>query len=180
MAWARHMASCLAGHASPPHRAMCVAIAPHPGDFHIYFYLTINFHLTFSSFVFILHILILIFSVNINLYIVDYYSTMRHPPWHRPKREPLRWVCGSYLRQSWNVEIPSSLQRVKKNSRWFSCVTQWERRSTKLDVSVAEHRWTCEFPWVGCIVLRQRWNDVLASSEQRVEMMNSRWLSCVM
>jgi hypothetical protein len=32
MARARHMAPCLAGHASPPRRAMCVAIAPHPGE----------------------------------------------------------------------------------------------------------------------------------------------------
>jgi hypothetical protein len=48
---------------------------------------------------------------------VDDYNCVRHPPGHRPEREPLRWVCGSYLRQNWNVVMASSLQRVEKNSR---------------------------------------------------------------
>jgi hypothetical protein len=49
--------------------------------------------------------------------VVDDCSYMRHSPRHKPEREPLRGVCGSYLRQSWNVEMASSLQRVEKNSR---------------------------------------------------------------
>ena len=111
---------------------------------------------------------------------IDDYNCVIHPPGHRPEREPLSWVCGSYLRKNWNVLLLSSLQRVEKKSRWFYYVTQWKRRADELDVHVVEHRWTCEFPWAGCIVLRQRWNDVLASSEKRFEMMNSRWLSCLM
>jgi hypothetical protein len=43
-------------------------------------------------------------------------AVMRHPPRHRLEREPLRWVCGSYLRQSWNVVMAFSLQRVDKKS----------------------------------------------------------------
>jgi hypothetical protein len=50
-------------------------------------------------------------------YIVYYYNCVRHPLGHRPKRDPLRWVCSSYLRQKWNVVLASSLQRVEKNSR---------------------------------------------------------------
>jgi hypothetical protein len=48
---------------------------------------------------------------------VDDCSYVRHSPGHKPEREPLRGVCGSYLRQSWNIEMASSLQRVEKNSR---------------------------------------------------------------
>jgi hypothetical protein len=48
---------------------------------------------------------------------VDDCSYVRHSPGHKPEREPLRGVCGSYLRQRWNVEMASSLQRVEKNSR---------------------------------------------------------------
>jgi hypothetical protein len=44
---------------------------------------------------------------------VDDYSCVRHPPGHRPEREPLSWVCGSYLRQNWNVVMASSVQRVE-------------------------------------------------------------------
>jgi hypothetical protein len=44
---------------------------------------------------------------------VDDYSCVRHPPGHRPEREPLSWVCSSYLRQNWNVVLASSLQRVE-------------------------------------------------------------------
>jgi hypothetical protein len=40
-----------------------------------------------------------------------------HSPEPKPEREPLRGVCGSYLRQIWNVEMASSLDRVEKNSR---------------------------------------------------------------
>jgi hypothetical protein len=35
-----------------------------------------------------------------------------HSPGHKPERKPLRRVCDSYLRQSWNIEIASSEQRV--------------------------------------------------------------------
>jgi hypothetical protein len=39
--------------------------------------------------------------------------------------------------------LASSEQRVEMmNSRWLSCVMQWERRSVELDVFVDEHRWT--------------------------------------
>jgi hypothetical protein len=48
---------------------------------------------------------------------VDDCSYVRHSPAHKPEREPLRGVYGSYLRQSWNIEMASSLQRVEKNSR---------------------------------------------------------------
>jgi hypothetical protein len=47
---------------------------------------------------------------------VNDYSHVRHSPGHKPEREPLRGVCGSYLRQRWNVEMASSLQKVEKNS----------------------------------------------------------------
>jgi hypothetical protein len=57
------------------------------------------------------------YKEEIDIIMVDDYSCVRHPPGHRPEREPLRWVCGSYLRQSWNVVIASSLQRVEKNSK---------------------------------------------------------------
>jgi hypothetical protein len=50
------------------------------------------------------------------LLFVDDCNYVRHSLGHKPEREPLRGVCGSYLRQSWNVEI-SSLQRVEKNFR---------------------------------------------------------------
>jgi hypothetical protein len=56
-------------------------------------------------------------TVKVLIYNVDDYSCVRHSPGHKPEREPLRGVCGSYLRQSWNVEMASSLQRVEKNSR---------------------------------------------------------------
>jgi hypothetical protein len=46
---------------------------------------------------------------------VDDYSCVRHPPGHIPEREPLIWVCGSYMRQNWNVVMASSLQRFEKN-----------------------------------------------------------------
>jgi hypothetical protein len=49
--------------------------------------------------------------------VVDDCSYVRHSPAYKPERKPLRGVCGSYLRQSWNVEMASSLQRVEKNSR---------------------------------------------------------------
>ena len=39
---------------------------------------------------------------------------------YKPERKPLRRVRGSCLRQSWNVEMTSSIQRVEKNSRWLS------------------------------------------------------------
>jgi hypothetical protein len=48
---------------------------------------------------------------------VDDYNCVRHSPRHRPEREPMNWVCGSYLRQNWNAMMASSLQRVEKNSR---------------------------------------------------------------
>jgi hypothetical protein len=38
---------------------------------------------------------------------VDDYSYVGHSPRHKPEREPLRGVCGSYLRRSWNVEMSS-------------------------------------------------------------------------
>jgi hypothetical protein len=47
---------------------------------------------------------------------VDDCSYVRHSPGHKSEREPLRGVCGSYQRQSWNIEMASSLQRVDKNS----------------------------------------------------------------
>ena len=93
----------------------------------------------------------------------------------------LRWVCGSYLRQSWNVVMASSLQRVEKKSKWLSCVMQWERRSVELDVPMAEHNANV---WIPIELGASSWDkdedNVLASSEQRVEMMNSRWLFYVM
>jgi hypothetical protein len=48
---------------------------------------------------------------------VDDCSYVRHSPSYKPERNPLRGVCCSYPRQSWNVEMASSLQRVEKNSR---------------------------------------------------------------
>jgi hypothetical protein len=47
---------------------------------------------------------------------VDDYSCMKHSPRHRPEREPLSWVYGSYLRPNWNFVLASSLQRVEMNS----------------------------------------------------------------
>jgi hypothetical protein len=61
--------------------------------------------------------ILLKFGSLIVVIIVDDCSYVRHSPGHKPEREPLRGVCGSYLRQSWNVEMASSLQRVEKNSR---------------------------------------------------------------
>jgi hypothetical protein len=40
---------------------------------------------------------------------VDDYNCVRHPPGYRPKREPMIWVCGSYLRKKWNFVMASSL-----------------------------------------------------------------------
>jgi hypothetical protein len=48
---------------------------------------------------------------------VDDYSCVRHSLGHKPERESLRGVYGSYLKQSWNVKMASSLQRVKNNSK---------------------------------------------------------------
>jgi hypothetical protein len=42
---------------------------------------------------------------------VDDCNYVRHSPGHKLEREPLRGVCGSYMRQSWNVEMTSSLKR---------------------------------------------------------------------
>jgi hypothetical protein len=40
---------------------------------------------------------------------VDDYRCMRQTPGHIPEREPLRWVCGSYLRQNSNIVVAFSL-----------------------------------------------------------------------
>jgi len=83
-----------------------------------------------------------------------------------PERQTLRWVCGSYLRHNWNVVMASSLQKVENNSRWFSCVTQRERRFAELDVSVAEHKVNV---WIPIELDASSWDidkdDVLASSK---------------
>jgi hypothetical protein len=55
---------------------------------------------------------------------VDDCIYVRHYPEYKLEREPPRGVCGSYLIQSWNVKMASSIQRVEKNSRRFSCITQ--------------------------------------------------------
>jgi hypothetical protein len=60
-------------------------------------------------------------AMNVNIkyfvYCIDDCSYVRHSPAYKPERNPLRGVYGSYLRQSGNVEMASSLQRVEKNSR---------------------------------------------------------------
>jgi hypothetical protein len=55
--------------------------------------------------------------LNVRKTIVDNCTYVRHSPAYKPERKPLRGVCGSYLEQSWNVEMNSSLQRVEKNSK---------------------------------------------------------------
>jgi hypothetical protein len=112
---------------------------------------------------------------------VDHCSYVRLSPAYKPERKPLRRVHGSYLRQSWNVEMASSLQRVEKNSRWFSCVTQWERWSAELDVPVAEHKVNMWNPKVlGASSWEQKWRWCISLLWAEELMRNSRWLSCVM
>jgi hypothetical protein len=48
---------------------------------------------------------------------VDDCSYVRHSLDYKLERKLLRGVCGSYLIQSWNVEMASSLQRVENNSK---------------------------------------------------------------
>jgi hypothetical protein len=48
--------------------------------------------------------------------LVDNCNYVRHSPAYKLERKPLREVCGSYLRQSRNTEMASSLQGVEKNS----------------------------------------------------------------
>jgi hypothetical protein len=48
---------------------------------------------------------------------VDDCSYARPSLGHKHEREPLRGVCGSYLRHSWNIEMASFLPRVEKNYR---------------------------------------------------------------
>ena len=99
----------------------------------------------------------------------------------QPEREPLRWVCGSYLRQNWNVVMAYSLQRVEKNSRWFSCVTQWERRYVELDVPMAEHKVNVWNPKVvGASSWEKKWRWCISILWVEELMRKSRWLSCVM
>jgi hypothetical protein len=43
------------------------------------------------------------------VFVVDDCSYVTHSPAYKTERNPLRGVCGSYLRQSWNVEMASSL-----------------------------------------------------------------------
>ena len=86
-------------------------------------------------------------------------------------------MFGSYLRQSWNVEMASSLQRVEKKSRWFSCVTLWERIFVELDVHVSEHKENVWNPKVlGASSWENKWRWCI--SLLWVELTrNSRWIS---
>jgi hypothetical protein len=45
---------------------------------------------------------------------VDDCNYIRHSPRHKLEREPLRGVCGFYLRQSWNVEMASSYRELRR------------------------------------------------------------------
>ena len=99
-------------------------------------------------------------------------TNLRESPWDG---------CVVPIWDIWNVEMASSLQRVEKKSKWFSCVTQWERRSVELDVPVVEHKVNMWIPIeLGALSWDRDEDYVSASSEQRVEMMKSIWLSCVM
>jgi hypothetical protein len=48
---------------------------------------------------------------------MDHCNYVRYSLAYKPERKPLKRGCGSYLRQSWNIEMASSIQRVEKNSR---------------------------------------------------------------
>jgi len=62
--------------------------------------------------------------------------------------------------------MASSLQRVEKSSKWFSCVTQWERIYVELDMPMVEHKMNV---WIPIELGASSWDrdedDVLASSK---------------